>query len=319
MSPPAAFLSIISERIKMPETISTTHARTPSSPSRLGHYFLLAALCAASFVFGLAGTVAQSSTAVPAQIHYDEAAHTFRMDAADVSYVFGVNQNGELQTLYWGKRLRPADPFPEARADEGSSGFDLPVNATPQEFTGWGGGLVVVPDLKITFPDGNRDLVLHYVSHAIRDNVLTITLKDISRDVFVDLQYEIDAETGILARSARVENRTHEPFTIEQAFAATWNLPASQRISTSISHRPLGRGVEFAADSAASGQSRAREPARFHRRRGQPVVRHRARQPARSGRGRRMVRRAGMEWFMANQHRDRLGKPGSDHWRIHSV
>ncbi len=209
----------------MPETISTTHAQ-PHPRSRLGHYFLLAALCAANFM-SASPTRAQSNTAAPAQIHYDEAAHTFRMDAAGVSYVFGVNQNGALQTLYWGKRLRPADPFPEAHADPGNSGFDLPVNATPQEFAGWGGGLVVVPDLKITFPDGNRDLVLHYLSNAIRDNALTITLKDISRDVFVDLRYEMDSRTGVLARSARVENRTHEPFTIEQAFAATWNLPAS--------------------------------------------------------------------------------------------
>ena len=150
----------------MPETISTTHARLHPC-SRLGHYFLLAAVCAAGFM-SASPTCAQSTTAAPAQIHYDEAAHTFRMDAAGVSYVFGVNQNGELQTLYWGKRLRPADAFPEARANGGSSGFDLPVNATPQEFAGWGGGLVVVPDLKVTFPDGNRDLVLHYVSHAIR-------------------------------------------------------------------------------------------------------------------------------------------------------
>ena len=59
------------------------------------------------------------------------------------------------------------------------------------------------------------------------DNVLTITLKDISRDIFVDLRYEMDPETGVLARSARIENRTQAPFTIEQAFAATWNLPAA--------------------------------------------------------------------------------------------
>ncbi len=149
------------------------------------------------------------------------------MDAAGVSYVFGVDHSGELQALYWGHRLRPADPIPAARADGGTSGFDLPINATPQEYVGWGGGLVVVPDLKITFPDGNRDLVLHYVSHTIRENAVTITMKDISRDVFVDLLYQIDPETGILARSARIENRTREPFTIEQVFAATWNLPAS--------------------------------------------------------------------------------------------
>jgi len=186
---------------------------------------LLATLCAESFTFTAAASA--QSTGAPVQIRYDETARTFRIDGAAVSYIFGVNQSGELETLYWGKRLRAADPIPAAHAEGGSSAFDLPVNATPQEFAGWGGGLVVVPDLKITFPDGNRDLVLHYVSHTIGDNVLTITLKDISRDVFVDLRYEIDPETGVLARSARVENRTHEPFTIEQVFAATWNLPGS--------------------------------------------------------------------------------------------
>src|SRR5579883_1506358 len=176
----------------------------------------------------ISGSLASAQeTGASAQIRYDEAAHTFRIDAAAVSYVFGLNQNGELQTLYWGKRLRPADAIPEARVEGGSSAFELPTNATPQEFTGWGSGLVVVPDLKITFPDGNRDLVLHYASHTIRNNELTVVLKDISRDVFVDLRYEIDPETGILARSARVENRTREPFTIEQVFAATWNLPGS--------------------------------------------------------------------------------------------
>src|SRR5271170_775474 len=210
----------------MPDTISKTHTRTYAPTSRPGHCLLLAALCAFSFVLALPAC-AQSRPDTPARIQYDETAHTFRMDAAGVSYVLGVNQSGELQTLYWGKRLRASDPFPEAHANDGSSAFDLAVNATPQEFAGWGSGLVVVPDLKITFPDGNRDLVLHYVSHAIRDNVLTITLKDISRDVFVYLRYEMDSETGLLARSARVENRTHEPFTLEQVFAATWNLPAS--------------------------------------------------------------------------------------------
>jgi alpha-galactosidase len=49
-------------------------------------------------------------------IRYDETTHTFRMDGAGVSYVFGVNQNGELQSIYWGKRLRPADPIPAARS-----------------------------------------------------------------------------------------------------------------------------------------------------------------------------------------------------------
>lgn len=168
--------------------------------------------------------LAQTSAVQPAQIRYDPATRTFRMDAADISYVFGVNESGELQALYWGKRLRPEDPFPAPQADRGGS-FDPQVNATPQEFVGWGGGLYVVPDLKITFPEGNRDLVLHYVSHVIQGNTLTITLKDIERNVIVKLLYAIDPETGVLARSACIENHTGYPFTIEESFAATWNLP----------------------------------------------------------------------------------------------
>jgi alpha-galactosidase len=159
-------------------------------------------------------------------IRYDAAAHTFRMDAGDVSYILGVNESGDLQTLYWGKRLRTQDPSPTPSA-EGGSGFELPVDTTSHEFVGWGSGLYVVPNLKVTFPDGNRDLVLHYLSHTIRGNSLTIRLKDIERDVIVDMLYEMDPATGVLARSARIENQTKVPFTIEEAFAATWNLPAS--------------------------------------------------------------------------------------------
>ena len=197
----------------------------PSHRPRLG-----VSLAIAFWVFLIAPgrpALGQSASAPPERIQYDETTHTFRMDGAGVSYVFGVNQNGELQTLYWGKRLQPGDQISSARADGGTSAFDLPVNATPQEFAGWGGGLVVVPDLKITFPDGNRDLVLHYVSHTIRDNTLTVSLKDIGRDVVVDLIYQMDEETGVLARSARIENRTKLPFTIEEVFAATWNLDPS--------------------------------------------------------------------------------------------
>jgi len=109
--------------------------------------------------------------------------------------------------------------MPEAAA------FDLPMTTTPHEFVGWGGGLYVEPDLKITFPDGNRDLVLKYVSYRIDGNQLSILMKDISREVYVTLQYQADGETGIVRRSAEIENRTDAPFTIEQVAAATWNLP----------------------------------------------------------------------------------------------
>src|ERR1700737_4424239 len=89
-----------------------------------------------------------------------------------------------------------------------------------------GGGLAGEPRSKVTFPHGNRDLVLHYVSHSIRDNSLEITLKDIERALFVRLQYTLDPDTGLIGRQATIENRTGTPVVVESAQSAAWRLPA---------------------------------------------------------------------------------------------
>lgn len=160
-----------------------------------------------------------------ALIRFDESAKVFRIDGGDVSYVFGINERNELQSVYWGARLAASDSFPQTHPSPEAASFDLSTSTTPQEFAGWGAGLFTEPALKITFPDGNRDLVLHYVSHHIDGDVLTIRLKDIERDVFVELRYEMDPATGVLGRSATIENRTKASLMIEQAAAASWTLP----------------------------------------------------------------------------------------------
>lgn len=165
--------------------------------------------------------------ATPVHIRFDAAMHVFRMDAADVTYVIGVNEAGELQSIYWGKRLAESDRFMAARAKPERASFDPSIDTTPQEFVGWGAGLYTEPDLKITFPDGNRDLALKYVSHTITGNDLSIVMKDVLREVWVSLHYKFDGETGILQRSAEIHNRTGTPFLIEQVAAGTWNLPAA--------------------------------------------------------------------------------------------
>ena len=59
--------------------------------------------------------------------------------------------------------------------------FDSSYTNTPQEYAGWGAGLFREPALKVTFADGNRDLVLHYESHAEIADGFDVVLKDISR------------------------------------------------------------------------------------------------------------------------------------------
>jgi alpha-galactosidase len=160
-----------------------------------------------------------------ASIHFDDQTRVFRIDAADMSYALGINENKQVQTLYWGKRLSAGDTFAAPHSDPGLSAFDSSINTTRLDYVAWGGGLYVEPDLKVTFPDGNRDLALQYVSHTIEGDRLTILLKDIFRNVYVQLEYQADAATGILRRSAQVQNKTSTPLVVEEIASGTWNLP----------------------------------------------------------------------------------------------
>src|ERR1035438_6422303 len=144
---------------------------------------------------------------------FEPATKIFRLDGGGVSYVFGVNPRGELQQLYWGARLGAADSFPQAAPLPEWASFDSSYTTTPQEYAGWGAGLFVEPALKVSFPDGNRDLVLHYQSHIALANGFDVVLKDISREVYVTLHYSVDPESGILARSATIQSREPQPVT----------------------------------------------------------------------------------------------------------
>jgi alpha-galactosidase len=153
----------------------------------------------------------------------------FRLDGGDSTYAFGVNERRELQTLYWGGRLGAHDSIPPAQSLPEWASFDSSYSTTPQEYAGWGGGLFTEPALKVSFADGNRDLVLHFIRATQNDSrSLEMLLKDISREIYVTLRYSIDPESGILARSASIENREKQPVLIEQAAAAQWTLPSAR-------------------------------------------------------------------------------------------
>ena len=167
-------------------------------------------------VISALGAACPSDAQTPSSVRYDQQNRVFRIDAGGMTYAFGVNEKSELQSIYWGGRLGENDPLPAAKSERELASFDSSATTTLQEFGGWGGGIYVEPALKVTFPDGNRDLVLHYVSHTMSKDGFVVTLKDILRDVFVELHYSVDEATGVLGRSAVIVNRTKEPLTIEK-------------------------------------------------------------------------------------------------------
>ncbi|HMG86079.1 MAG TPA: alpha-galactosidase [Terracidiphilus sp.] len=180
-------------------------------------------------IFSVALVVSSSFIAIAqtSRGSFDANTKVFRLDGGNVTYAFGVNARGELQQLYWGGRLGAEDGVPGAVPAREWASFDSSYSNTAQEYAGWGAGLFVEPALKVTFADGNRDLVLHYDRHETTSDGFNVVLKDIKRKVFVTLHYSIDAGSGILARSATIENREAQPVTIEQAAAAAWALPAA--------------------------------------------------------------------------------------------
>ena len=168
--------------------------------------------------------------AFPALAHagarFDPATHQFRLDGGAVTYAFGVNSAGALQSLYWGPQLAATDRL-EAVTPPDLSGMDPSSSITPQEYPGWGRGFYTEPALKLAYPNGARDVVLTFVSGHAEGDSITVEMADIARPLHVSLRYTIDPATGIVGRSAIIRNDTAAPVRIDQASSAAWSLPQS--------------------------------------------------------------------------------------------
>jgi len=166
-----------------------------------------------------------ASAETPAPIRFLEQSKLFILDAGNSTYVFGVNEQNMLQHIYWGGHVERDADFLAARSFHEWASFDLGTTTTPQEYPGWGAGLYVEPSLKVSFPDGNRDLVLRYVEHQIEGHTLTVTLKDIERELFVRLRYSVYPKSGIIRREAVIENRTGKAVLVEDARSGVFYVP----------------------------------------------------------------------------------------------
>jgi alpha-galactosidase len=177
--------------------------------------------------------VAVSHASAQTPIRYDATQHVWQITAGEMSYVLGVNDHKALQTIYWGPKLDKGATFPSPKQLPEAASFDPGLASTPLEYVGWGGGLPYEPTLKVSFPDGNRSLLLEYVDARLDGDQLEITLKDAIAPVYVRLFYQVWPQ-GVLARWSRVENRGKDRIVVEQAESAAFNLAprSSYELST---------------------------------------------------------------------------------------
>jgi alpha-galactosidase len=188
-------------------------------------------------------------------IRYSEATHIWLISTPQSSYALGIGPNGQLEHVYWGAPITHPGDFSAIPVHHDISSFDPSQMLDAEEYPGWGGPRYYEPALKISRADGDRDLVLHYVSYKIADNDLDIQLKDIRDDIEVVLHYHVFPDTGIVRRSSTILNHTSQVVTLESAQSAVWNLPlgTGYRLSylsgrwaaeTQLNREPIHEGMK---------------------------------------------------------------------------
>jgi len=188
-------------------------------------------------------------------IQYWESKKVWLLTTRQSSYAMGVAADGALRNLYWGAPLWRIDDLAAAPNVRDRSSFDPRQMLENEEYPGWGGPRYYEPALKVSRPDGDRDLVLHYASHRLDGNELHITLKDIHDPIEVTLHYRVYPEQSIVRRSATIRNGTAKPLTIDSAQAAAWYLPPGEgyqltyltgrwAAETQINHEPIHEGAK---------------------------------------------------------------------------
>lgn len=204
----------------------------------------------------LAFAVLSFSFVTPAQtIQYSEGRKVWLITTPDSSYAMGVSPDGLLQHLYWGGPLWRIEDVPAAVTHRDISSFDPHEMLENEEFAGWGGPRYYEPALKISRADGDRDLVLHYVSNHIQGDDLAIAMKDIRDDIEVTLHYHVYPQTGIIRRAATIRNATTQAISVESAQSGTWYMPPGEgyRLSylsgrwaaeTQLNQEPIQEGMK---------------------------------------------------------------------------
>ena len=161
-------------------------------------------------------TVAAFSMAVASACHASVAhlpqQNRWVLETNRTACVLGVDGDGRLRNLYWGAKLQDHD----YRSGEFRARFEYPA---------WGGGLMHESCFKATFADGVRDVVFKYVSHDVREDGLTITLKDIGYDLWVDLVYRVHEGTDLIEKWSVIRNKSSRDVVLESAQSGVWHFP----------------------------------------------------------------------------------------------
>lgn len=155
-----------------------------------------------------------------------EQENIFEIRTDHSSYVFGINEKGTIQHVYWGAHIEAADCGYLLTCKIHSS-FDAEIDRETEEYGGWGGCNYAEPALKISFADGVRDLKLKYAGYYLTsENEIVLHMADVYYSLYVEVHYKAIPEYDLIERYVHVRNSQTESVCIEQVMAAVWTVQA---------------------------------------------------------------------------------------------
>ncbi|MGI6201678.1 MAG: alpha-galactosidase [Christensenellales bacterium] len=206
-------------------------------------------------------------------ICYDAANRLFHLTGGNTSYVIGIDEHGQALNLYWGGKLADPDVWYMWEGTPEGASFDRPANRLPMEYPTGAVGDMRIPACRVMGPYGDVVTQFTYQGHDIvagkpgleglpatyteEDNeaqTLILHLKDELTGVALELNYSIYADSGMIARSAKLTNASDAPVQLIEAASASVDLFGTDyelvhlwggwSIERSVERVPVMRGVQ---------------------------------------------------------------------------
>lgn len=152
----------------------------------------------------------------------------FLLQTVSNSYAFGIDDQGLVRHLYWGKRINKVEDFDMPVLTEVSTN-DPVYEITKEEFPVYGSLRYKEHCLKVTFADGTREVVYEYVGYRIENteqyDELIIELKDRHYALKMELHYKVYEAYDLMERYVVLHNESQEIMEVEQLQSGQFHIP----------------------------------------------------------------------------------------------
>ena len=158
----------------------------------------------------------------------NSAQNVFLLQTALNSYAFGIDDQGLVRHLYWGKRIDAIDDFEMPVLTEVSTN-DPVLEITREEFPVYGGLRYKEHCLKVTFADGTREMVYEYAGYKIIKeesfDELILKLKDRHYRLKLELHYKVYEHYDLMERYVVLRNESGEKMEVEKLHSGQFHIP----------------------------------------------------------------------------------------------